>query len=131
VRKAPKKLPARLKRKKRYVAFFVFTDSRLSESDVVSAVHHSIMELFGETGLSTAGFSLVEYQNGCGIMKCNLDFLDKFKFSLAFIERIGDARVSFIVLGVSGTIKSARRKFIKRFLERGIQEKLERIRCPR
>lgn len=45
------------------------------------------------------------------MIRCSHLAVENVRASLALINRIGDVRVIIKVLGVSGTIKAARRKF--------------------
>lgn len=48
-----------------------------------------------------------------GILRCNREETSSVRSVFPFINRFKGKRVVFHTLGVSGTIKSARRKFIK------------------
>ena len=49
-----------------------------------------------------------------GFVQCLPKFVDSVKVSLSLIHQIGDSRVAFQTLRVSGTIKSGRDKTAKK-----------------
>lgn len=110
-----KTLPS-LREKKRYIVFLVHSEGPLQYHSLKEALIDSVLEFLGEKGLADANVRLVKnlWSGKAGFLQTNPRNVDNVKFSLALIHQIADQKVSFQTLGVSGTIKGA-----KRFLKRG------------
>jgi len=104
-----KKLPS-LKSKKRYITFKVHSDEKMLFENVKDAVMNSILNWIGERGAAEAHVWVIRNlwngreQTGC--IQCNHNTVDEIKTALALIHQIGDQKVVFQTLKVSGTIKS-------------------------
>ena len=111
----PKHLPPTLRSRKRYIAFQVITEDKVLLNDVFNSIWHSLLNFLGEYGVANAGIwiSKANYDEAkkLGIIKCNHTSVEHVRTSLALIQRIGDSRAIVKVLGVSGTIKAAKKKF--------------------
>ncbi len=83
--------------------------------EVVDAVWHSSMALFGETGASKFSlwvpFNLYDRQKKRGIVKCAHTSVEEVRSAIAAIQEIGNEPVIVHILGVTGTILSAKKKF--------------------
>lgn len=116
-------LPPTLREKKRYLAFEIISEEKLEFEDILNAFWHSLLNLCGELGTSQANIwfikDLWDEQNQKGLIKCRHDSVEYVRSALALIERIGDIRVIIYTLGVSGTMKAAKRKF---FGERTLED---------
>lgn len=106
-----------LKENKRYVTFKLHTERPVVYSEMKGAVLNSILSWMGEAKHADAGCRIIknlwDYRNQTGWMECSNRSVDDVKMSLALIHQIGDARVIFQVLRVSGTIKSGKEKIFK------------------
>ena len=93
-----------MRQKRRYVAFEL-AGPGFGRSEIVRALRTSSPE---------APPKLVLYDENSkkGLLRCALAELEHLKKSLPKIDRIGGENVSFNIIGVSGTIKAARRKFL-------------------
>jgi len=121
--KKPKMLPPTLREKKRYLAFELISDEKLEFGEIVNAFWHSLLNLVGETGASQANIWFVkdtwDEKNQRGLLRCENNYVEYVRAAMALIERIGDNRVIPYTLGVSGTMKAAKRKF---FGERTLED---------
>jgi len=121
--KGPKNLSPAMRENKRYLGFEVICDEKLKFEDILNAFWHSILNLCGELGTSKKNIWFIkdmwDEENQRGLIKCKSDSVEYIRSALALIDRIGDFRVIIYTLGVSGTMKSARRKF---FGERTLEE---------
>ncbi len=108
-----KSMPS-LRNKKRYVTFRVHSERPLLYSSMRGAVTNSILNWMGEEGFSSANIRIIknlwDAKGRTGWLTCPPSALDDVKMSLALIHQIGDDRVIFQVLRVSGTIKSGKKK---------------------
>lgn len=113
----PKRLPPSLRTKSRYIVFEVISDGKVVFEDVQKAIWNSVAEWLGELGSSEARLWIVKnmYNDDkqIGIIKCSHDRVEHVRSSLAFVKIIGETRSIIRILGVSGTIKSARLKYIE------------------
>lgn len=116
-------LPSSLREKKRYIAFKIIGEGKIEFSDLVNAVWHSILNLFGEMKTGSINFWLVkdswDKKDQRGLIKCNHNHVADIRMALALLERIGDSKVCIKTLGVSGTMKSAKKKY---FGERDLED---------
>jgi RNase P/RNase MRP subunit POP5 len=71
----------------------------------------------GEKGLSTSNAKMIrnlwDEEKQEGWISCTPKAVDDLKMSLALIHQIGDSKVIFRVMRVSGTIKSGKEKVDK------------------
>ena len=108
------KIPSSMRKKKRYVIFKVHSDSPLDFFSVKNALWNAFLNWMGEYGLSNAGITI--YKNlynqkaGTGFVKCDPKYVEHVKMAMSLIHQIGDQRVVFQTLRVSGTIKSGKIK---------------------
>lgn len=106
-----KRLPS-MREKKRYLTFRVHSDAPVSYEDVKGAALNSILNWMGEKGFSLSNVKMIRnlWKGQEGWLSCTPKTVDDVKISLALIHQIGDAKVIFHVLRVSGTIKSGKEK---------------------
>ncbi len=109
----PKKLPS-MREKKRYVFFSIHSDNPVSYSEMKNAVRNSLIKWLGDKDYSAAKIRVIKNQwspsESRGVLRCSHRYVDDIKMSLALIHQIGDSRVIFRTLRVSGTIKSGMEK---------------------
>jgi ribonuclease P/MRP protein subunit POP5 len=108
------KLLPSLKEKKRYVVFRVHSKERLDYASVHNAAWNSLLNWMGERDLSRANVRMIknlwDSRKQTGFIRCSPKFVDAVKVSLSLVHQIGDQRVTFQTLRVSGTIKSGKSK---------------------
>ena len=114
-------LPPHLRNKKRYLAFEVISERPLSRDEVISLIWGGAGSLYGSCGVSRFDIWVVKVWR-CnssrrnvmkGILRCNRDEVSQVRSVFPIINHFKGKRVVFHTIGVSGTIKAARRKFIK------------------
>jgi len=98
--------------RRRYIAFKVLSESRLSPREVHSAILDSMTRLFGAKGLSEADLRLVSFDpsSGVGILRCSHRAVWMVRASLTLISNVSSSRASVHVVRVSGTIKALRER---------------------
>ena len=107
-----------IKEKKRYVAFRAYYEAEsmnsLNSTDIIKWISRFFIEIFGEINAAEANITLIEYDEHkkIGIVRIALSQLDNFRTAMALIRKYrgNDARIE--IIGVSGTIKKCREKFI-------------------
>ena len=114
-------LPPTLRNDKKYIAFEAFSEMSLNRDDVISLVWESSLNFHGEC--KTSNFDLWvmkvwktksnDINEIKGIIRCNRDEVNSLRASILLISKFRGKRVVFHTLGISGTIKSAIKKFIK------------------
>lgn len=108
-----KQLPA-LRKKSRYIVFKVHAENRLTYQNVRDAVYNAVSEWFGASGMARADIHLIknlwDHEEQKGFIRCSHRVVDDVKAALLTVRQIGDEKVIFQTLRVSGTIKTAREK---------------------
>lgn len=104
-------LPPSLRKRKRYIAFRIISEENIDRDEMISAIWDSVMSLFGE--LDGVNFRLIEFGNNTGIVMCSHKEVNKLKIALTMINRAGDKKILPMILGVAGTIKSCKRKYLE------------------
>lgn len=103
-----------LRESKRYIVFKVHSKEKLDYSTVQNAAWNSLLNWLGEKDLSKANVRMIrnlwDHNKQTGFIKCSPKFVDAIKVSLSLVHQIGDQRVIFQTLRVSGTIKSGKTK---------------------
>ncbi len=108
-----KGLPPALRRRKRYIAFRIIAKRKFEQKEVVDALMDSLIKTFGEFGSANTGVWIKYFDGERGIVRCYNDAIDKVKVALTLINRIGDVMVIPLTLGVSGTIKRCKKKYLE------------------
>jgi len=108
-----------LREKNRYISFQVISekDEEFTYSDLESAIWNTMLDFLGERGVSKTSVWLLkdcwDPKRQIGILRCNHKSVQAVIASLGLIDRLGDNRIMFKILKVSGTIKSIREKFMR------------------
>ena len=114
--KTIKPLLPSLKEKKRYVVFEILSSKDIELEDANIAIKSQYKELFGEIDLGFAGLRKIKDQykkkEKKGIMWINHKYVDKLRYSMSFIEKIGNKKVIVRTIGSSGIIKKAKANFM-------------------
>ena len=101
-----------LREKNRYIAFKIISEKgeEFSYSDLESAIWNTMLDFLGESGVSKTSVWLLKdswnQKEQTGIIRCNHRSVQDVVASLGLIDRLGDDRITFKVLKISGTIKS-------------------------
>ncbi len=100
--------------KKRYLAFEIISELPVDFLDFVNVFWNSSMSFIGEMGSAKASLWIVkdfwDPKQQKGVIKCSHRFVEKVRLVMSLISRIGDQRVIINILGVSGTLNSAKAK---------------------
>lgn len=106
-----------MKEKRRYLAFEILSEGQIKDFSAVSRqIKANSLDFFGELGLAQAGLMVVEDSwertRQRGILKVNNKYLNHAKASLALIDSIEGRDAAARSLGVSGTLKKTKEKYI-------------------
>ena len=114
--KMPKKLPPSLRTKKRYIVFEIISEHPVEYIDFVNAFWDSMLSLSGELGSSENNVwiiqNLYDKKNQRGVIRCRHDRVEYVRSSLASMQIIGESKSIVRIPGVTGTVKSARSKYL-------------------
>ncbi len=111
----PKTLPPSLRPRWRYIAYQVMSEEKVKLEDLMNTIWHSILNFLGEAGASQSGIWIIkntyDENRQMGLIRCKHTAVEQVRTALALVQRVGDTRIVIRVLGVSGTIKTAKKKF--------------------
>lgn len=98
-----------LRERKRYIKFKVISEEPIVYEDLEQAILNTFLDFYGENGFSKLSLwvfkNLWDGKNQTGVIKCNNKSVLQVVAGLGLISRLGDTRVIFKILKVSGTIK--------------------------
>ena len=99
--------------RRRYLAVKIDSLQRIEEKELQNVIWDMVARLFGEYGASRTGFVLINYDaaKNYAVVRCANAALDMLRASLASITEVYGKPTAIHVLGVSGTLKSLKRKF--------------------
>jgi len=109
-----KPIPPSQRERNRYLAFETISDSTFKRDEIIRAIQNSCLGFLGELGTSKTGLWLMDWdgRKRKGILKVTHKTVDEVRASMALVKDIGRKPCILKVLGVSGTVKAAREKFI-------------------
>lgn len=114
--KKPKKLPPSMRTKRRYIIFEILSEQPVDYNDIVSSVWNALLGFLGESVTSEARIwiiqNLYDIKNQRGVIRCKHDSVEHVRASLALIQMIGETKSIVKILGVTGTIKAAKSKYL-------------------
>ncbi|MFX0097613.1 MAG: Rpp14/Pop5 family protein [Candidatus Hodarchaeota archaeon] len=99
--------------RRRYIAFDLLSEGEITKNMLIRTIANEIMRVYGEYGASKAQFWLSYYEEKSkrGIIQCSHKTVDLIRVPLATITNIEKTPVLIHVLGISGTIKTAKDKY--------------------
>jgi len=107
-----KGLPPSLRSRKRYIAFKITAEGKIDERSLSRALAEKMLSLFGEC-FAASGLRVESFDGERGIIKCHREALDKVMVAFTLLTKVGDVRVIPLTVGVSGTLKRCRRKYLE------------------
>jgi ribonuclease P/MRP protein subunit POP5 len=100
-----------LREKRRYLAFGILSENGMSRHDFTEGLRRSASSLLGDAGESECGMHLLSFDGSGGIVRCVHTHVTQTRAALAAIHEIRDLRIAVYVIGISGTVKGAKRFF--------------------
>jgi len=98
-----------LRERERYISFQIISEEPVSYSDLEQAVWNQLLDFYGEYGISKTNLwlekNLWDEKNQIAVIRCNNKSVSQVIAGLGLISRLGDNRVVFKILKVSGTLK--------------------------
>ena len=118
----PKILPPALRSQKRYIAFEAISDQPIKYEDLAGAILGSALGFLGELNASEAKIwiiqNLYDAASQRGVVKCSHTYVEHMRAALSLITFAGESKAVVRIMGVTGTIKSARLKYLSKGLEK-------------
>ncbi|MEM7819065.1 MAG: Rpp14/Pop5 family protein, partial [Candidatus Aenigmatarchaeota archaeon] len=109
LKKKLKTLIPTLRERERYIAFQVISENPINYIDLEKNLWDVMEEFLGEYGLSKTSLWLIKNlynpKSQTGVIRCNHKSLTQVLACLGLISRVGESRVVFKILKISGTIK--------------------------
>ena len=113
-----KVLPPTLRKNNRYLTVDIKAVSPITKDELVSIAWDACIRFQGE--LNTSNFNLwvmkffemektEDYYQYKSIIRCQRDFVEEVRSSLALINKYNNNRISITTVGLSGTIKSSQK----------------------
>jgi len=101
------------RQRRRYIAFNLLSEGEITKSMFIRSIANEIIRIYGEYGASKAQFWLSYYEEKSkrGIIQCSHKTVDLIRVPLAAMTEIEKIPVLIHVLGISGTIKTAKDKY--------------------
>lgn len=101
--------------RRRYLAVRTESVQSLDEKAVWNTIWDMVYQLFGEFGASQTALIMLEYdcKSKILILRCSHNALDLVKAAITSVTKIGCEPAALYVFGVSGTLKSLRKKIGK------------------
>lgn len=103
-----KQLIPSLREKKRYMAFEIISEGRLSKMLVNDAINESALKFLGGLNYGKAGVKIINNDGRYGVVRVNNKFLDNVRVGMMMIKNIEDKRVIFKINKVSGVLNKLR-----------------------
>ncbi len=104
-----------LKEKKRYVVFEIISDKKIAQKDLEKGIQENVTKFLGELGIAKSGFILLKdaTKGNKGIIRTNVKYQDEMKMALSLIKTMGKEKAIVNVIGVSGILNKAKKKFLE------------------
>ncbi len=117
MREKPKYLPPTLREKHRYIAFQLISERSFRKEEVRKAVWEASLSALGVLGSARAKpwFIKFDEKSQTGIVRVDRKHVEELRFALTLMTEINGSRAIFRTLGVSGTIKRLKKKFLAKY----------------
>ncbi|MFH1722568.1 MAG: Rpp14/Pop5 family protein [Candidatus Altiarchaeota archaeon] len=108
-------LPPTLRERNRYLAFKVEGSRSFGSEEVGRSIWAVSLRFLGELGVSKTSLRIIEFdeKKQKGIVKCTHKTVAEVRAAIAVISEIEKTKAAVRVIGVSGTIKKAKKEYIK------------------
>ncbi len=117
MREKPKYLPPTLRDKHRYIAFQVIGERPFKKEEVKRVIWDASLSTLGTLGSARAKpwFIKFDEKSQTGIVRVDRKHVEELRFALTLVTEINGSKAIFRTLGVSGTMKRLKRKFLAEF----------------
>lgn len=111
-----KTLPSSLREKERYILFRIESTETFSLGDVVDQLWKDMVSYLGEKTVAAVNpwvmGDLFSKRQQVGGIRVNKDHVEDVRTAIALVDHINGEDVCIHVIGVSGTMQSARDKYL-------------------
>jgi ribonuclease P/MRP protein subunit POP5 len=107
-----KVLPPTMRENKRYLAFELIAEDNVSREELIREIFSASGSLLGDLGSSECNIWLFAFDDLKGIISCDREHVSQTRAALATITSVKGKRASFHILGVSGTVLGATKKYL-------------------
>ncbi len=108
-----KVLPPTMRENKRYIAFELISEGQVGREDFIREMFSASGSLLGDFGSSECNMRLFAFEGLNGIVSCEREHVAQARAVLATITNVKAKRVAIHVLGVSGTVLGATKKYLE------------------
>ena len=108
-----KVLPPTLRAGKRYLAFELISEGSVERDELIREIFAAASQLLGDVGASECAIRLLAFENSQGVVRCSSDRTENTRAVLATVGHVKGKRVLFHVLGISGTVMGATKKYLE------------------
>lgn len=108
-------LPPTMRDNKRYLAFELITEENtlVGRDELIRELFSVSGSLLGDLGSSECNIWLFAFDDNKGVISCNRDHVSQTRAVMATITTVKGKRVLVHVLGVSGTVLGATKKYLE------------------
>lgn len=100
-----------MRQKRRYIAFELA--GKASKGDISWTINYVLHARKLEVDKTMLKLVLYDTNSQRGLLRCDHRQVNEVKAAMLSIKKISGEEVSFVIFGVSGTIKAAKRKFLE------------------
>lgn len=100
-----------MRQRRRYIAFELI-GSEAGRSDIMRAISHSLLTQNPAFDRRVLKLFFYDVSSRQGLLRCGHRQVGELKAAMANIKKISGRKASFLILGVSGTLRAAKRKFL-------------------
>ena len=113
-----KVLPPTLRKNNRYLTLDIKITAPICKEDVVNIIWDACIRFQGECMTSNFNLWVMRFYECCkndefysykAIVRCQRDFVDEVRSSLALINKYNNDKIAVTTIGSSGTIKASKR----------------------
>ncbi|KXS40490.1 ribonuclease P [Methanolobus zinderi] len=105
-------LPPTLRDGRRYLAFELIAEGPVKRDDLIREIFSAAGSLLGDVGASECAIRLLAFEDMKGVVRCSPERTSNTRAVLATIRDVRGTRVLFHVLGISGTVRAATKKYL-------------------
>lgn len=101
-----------LREKKRYIAYQVAAEARVSKEAAQKAIQASVKQFVGDLGSAQAGIMfLKDWKENTGIMRVSTKSVDQVKAALALVKEVNGSQAKISSVGMSGVVDKVRKSY--------------------
>ncbi len=107
-------IPPTIKSNRRYIAFKVVAKPAFTPNQIIQAIKQAVLAFVGSEGYASAEFDVVEYDHKTmvGIVRATPEMIHYVVTALSLITKIQGKSAGVVVLGISGTVKKTKSKYL-------------------